>query len=73
MQMVQTRDGQEDKTHVVAIADRWIFDPNATQARPLTRAGLDACCLGGATYHRAAYAARFKPSKKLLKQLREDR
>ena len=34
----------------VAVWNVWIFDSNLTHALPLSRAGLDACCLGDATF-----------------------
>ena len=33
-----------------SIAAGWLFDPNQAHALPLSAAGLDACCLGGARF-----------------------
>ena len=34
----------------ICVWNGWIFDFNQSHALPLDRAGLDACCLGDATY-----------------------
>ena len=49
--MVQLRDSSGNLRHCVASARGWLFDPNKTSAVQLSRAGLDACCLGAATFH----------------------
>jgi hypothetical protein len=37
----------------VAACDGWLFDPNKPRAVSLGADGLDACCLGGATFVKA--------------------
>ena len=61
----------EDNTHVVAIVGDWICDSNYASARQLSKASLDACCVGdGWTFKRVSYAARFVPGKALKRALR---
>ena len=68
---MQLCDSDDDNRHVVAIADNWIFDSNRCGALRLSRASLDACCLGAATFSHVSYAARFVPGKNLRKRKRE--
>ena len=65
--LLQLRASDGDNTHFVAVRGRWLFDANHPEPRPLTAAGLDACCLGDATYARASHAVRFVPSNKASK------
>jgi hypothetical protein len=70
--IVQLSDSSGDNTHVVGVAGGWIFDSNRHEALPLSRASLDACCLGNATFSHASYAVRFVPGKKLQKRKRDN-
>ena len=44
----QMEDSVGNVQHCAAAAVGWLFDPNKARALPLSDAGLDACCLGGA-------------------------
>ena len=48
--VVQLKDSTGNLQHCVAIASGWIFDTNKKHAVKLSQAGLDACCLGEATF-----------------------
>lgn len=68
--IVQLRDSHGSNTHVIAIAGDLIFDSNHPEPRSLSKAALDACCLGAATFARVSYAVRFIPAAKALKRER---
>ena len=51
--MIQLEDGEGNIRHCVAACDGWLFDPNKPRAVSLGADGLDACCLGGATFVKA--------------------
>ena len=63
--LLQIYDSSGDSTHTVAIVGDLIFDANASSPRPLSDEGLNACCLGEATFVRPSYAVRFEPAKAL--------
>ena len=46
----QIQDSAGNVQHCAAAAAGWLFDPNQAHALPLSAAGLDACCLGGARF-----------------------
>jgi len=49
--VMQIVDSGGDISHCVSMtSDGWLFDSNKSQALPLTQSGLDACCLGDATF-----------------------
>ena len=49
--VMQIVDSLGDISHCVTmIDDGWLFDSNKAHALPLTRSGLDDCCLGDATF-----------------------
>lgn len=56
--VVQLRDSAGNIEHCVSIVSGWIFDTNKKHAIKLSKEGLDACCLGGATF--AGFQAGFQ-------------
>ena len=56
--VVQLRDSAGNIEHCVSIVSGWIFDTNKEHAIKLSKEGLDACCLGGATF--AGFQAGFQ-------------
>ena len=54
--IIRLRDSDNAGTHVVAMADGWLFDPNKPYAVELQQgAGLDACCIGkGCSFRKVA-------------------
>lgn len=63
--VLQLEDSDGDRSHAVTTLGEWIFDANKTNAVPLTKAGLDACCLGKATYKGVVRAVRLVSRKKV--------
>lgn len=57
-----------DNSHVIAIANHWIFDSKHDRI-PLTAENLDACIPGDRTFARCSYAIRFVPGKRLKRIL----
>jgi hypothetical protein len=51
--VIQLEDSGGDIRHCVAAYGDWLFDPNKPRAVSLDVDGLDACCLGGATFVKA--------------------
>ena len=56
--VVQIKDSTGNIEHCVSIVSGWIFDTNKKHAIKLSKEGLDACCLGGATF--AGFQAGFQ-------------
>ena len=51
--ILQIKDSEGNDHHYVAVHDGWLFDPIKPRAVPLNIAGLDACCLGSASFVKA--------------------
>ena len=49
--VIQLLDSQLNLRHCIALTcDGWLFNSNRPRALPLSRSGLDECCLGGASF-----------------------